>query len=119
MQKQKHVEQLKLLLNFQSEYIDQLSIKLKLGISSNQWKIYNNFISILYAIIKENNNIVKTYEQKIEKKINKWFKNHITLKTWNYLNQKNQVKFKKYKILKENIMSDEFSQFKFFQEGNY
>ena len=41
------------------------------------------------------------------------------LKTWNYLNQKNLISFKKHRILEENIINDEFSQFKFFKKGSY
>ncbi|QCI18069.1 flagellar export protein FliJ [Buchnera aphidicola (Aphis nasturtii)] len=113
------MQQLKLLINFRNEYIAKLNINLKLGMYTTHWKIYNNFIFMLYIAIEENNNIIKKYENKIKNNIDQWFKNHIKLKTWNYLNQKNKIAFKNSEILKENIINDEFSQFKFFKKGSY
>lgn len=110
---------MKLLINFRNEYIAKLNINLKLGMYTTHWKIYNNFIFMLYIAIEENNNIIKKYENKIKNNIDQWFKNHIKLKTWNYLNQKNKIAFKNSEILKENIINDEFSQFKFFKKGSY
>lgn len=74
---------------------------------------------MLYIAVEENNNVIKQYEKTINKNLDQWFKNHVKLKTWNYLNQKNQIVLKKRKILEENIINDEFSQFKFFEKGNY
>lgn len=83
------------------------------------WKIYNNFIFMLHVAIEENNNTINKYEKIIKININQYVENHIKLKTWNYLNQKNKIKCKKRKIKKENIISDEFSQFKFLKKGSY
>ena len=107
------------MINFQNEYIKKLNIKLKLGISVSSWKIYNNFIFMLYIAVEENNNIIKKYEKIIKKNLDEWLENNIKLKTWNYLNQKHKIAFKKRRILEENIISDEFSQFKFLKKGSY
>ncbi|WAI18082.1 flagellar export protein FliJ [Buchnera aphidicola] len=98
--------------------MEKLNIKLKLGISIDHWKIYNNFIFMLYSAVEENNNIIKKYEETIKQNIDQWFINKIKLKTWNYLNQKNKITFKKRRILKENIVNDEFSQFKYIKKGS-
>ncbi|QCI18641.1 flagellar export protein FliJ [Buchnera aphidicola] len=116
IQKKEHIKQLKLLIKFRNEYITKLNIKLKSGISIDCWKVYNNFIFMLYVAIKENNNIVKKHEYIIKKNIDQWLKNHVKLKTWNFLNQKNKILFKNRQILKENIVSDQFSQFEFFKK---
>ncbi|WP_319016481.1 flagellar export protein FliJ [Buchnera aphidicola] len=106
-------------MNFRNEYVTKLNINVKLGMPIYHWKIYKNFIFMLYVAIEENNNIVKKYKTKIKKSINQWFQHHIKLKTWSYLNQKNLISFKKHRILEENIINDEFSQFKFFKKGSY
>lgn len=119
IQQKKHIKQLKLLINFRNEYIKKLHVNLKLGISIHAWKIYNNFICMLYIAVEENNNVIKKYKITIKNTIDQWLRNHIKLKTWNYLNQKNKRAFKKRRILEENIISDEFSQFKLLKKGSY
>ena len=64
IQKRKYIKQLKLLISFRNEYIKKLNIKLKLGIFIDYWKIYNDFIFMLYTAIEENNNFIKEYEKK-------------------------------------------------------
>ena len=119
IQKRKYIKQLKLLISFRNEYIKKLNIKLKLGIFIDYWKIYNDFIFMLYTAIEENNNFIKEYEKKIKKNIDQFFMSHIKLKTWNYLNDKNKILLNNHQILQENIISDELSQFKFFKKGSY
>ena len=72
------------MINFQNEYIKKLNIKLKLGISVSSWKIYNNFIFMLYIAVEENNNIIKKYEKIIKKNLDEWLENNIKLKTRKY-----------------------------------
>ncbi|ALD15042.1 hypothetical protein IX46_00400 [Buchnera aphidicola (Aphis glycines)] len=119
IQKKKYIEQLKLLINFRNEYITKLNINVNLGMPIYYWRVYKNFISMLYNAVEENNDIIKTYEKKIKKNIDQWLKNHIKLKTWNYLNQKSIISFQNRYILEEHIINDEFSQLKFFKKGSY
>ncbi|CAL4318750.1 Flagellar FliJ protein [Buchnera aphidicola (Protaphis terricola)] len=112
IQKKKYIKQLNLLMNFKNEYISKLNLKLKEGIYIDQWKIYNNFIFMLFIAIEESNNMIKKYELVIEKNKSQWLKSQSKLKTWNYFNERNKKLIKKYELLKNQILSDELSQLK-------
>ncbi|AWH90685.1 flagellar export protein FliJ [Buchnera aphidicola (Melanaphis sacchari)] len=116
LQKKKSIEQLKLLISYQNEYVAQLKSEFKLGISVNQWKNYNIFISKLRDIISDNKNIIKNYDVMINKNIIEWSRSKMKLNTWNYFIQKNKKKMIRRKFLKENILNHEYAQLKIFKK---
>ncbi|AAM67641.1 flagellar export protein FliJ [Buchnera aphidicola] len=118
LQKEKYVTQLSLLKDYQNEYLIKLKSKIELGICLYQWRNYNNFIFILYFLIKDNEQKIKKNQKILEKSLKQYSKNQIKLKTWNYLYKKYKKKEIKKILLVEEMISDEFSQLKNLAEGS-
>lgn len=119
LQKEKYLDQLKLLINYRNEYLKKLRHKIELGICLHQWNNYNNFIFILHLLIKDNKREIQKNENFLKENLKKWSTSQIKLKTWNYLTQKYQKEKIRKKLLIEQIVSDEFSQLKTFEKGSY
>lgn len=118
LQKEKFFTQLNLLKDYQKEYLIKLKSKIELGICLYQWRNYNNFILILYFLIKENEQKIKKNQKILEKSLKQHSKNQIKLKTWNYLYTKYKKKEIRKILLVEEMISDEFSQLKNLAEGS-
>ncbi|WP_295164832.1 flagellar FliJ family protein [uncultured Buchnera sp.] len=118
LQKEKYVKQLILLTDYKNEYLKKLKSKIELGICLYQLRNYNNFIFMLYFLIKDNEKKIKKYQSIFEESLKKWSKKQIKLKTWNYLHTKHSKKVIKKKLLLEQILADEFSQLKTFEKGS-
>lgn len=108
--KTKDIQQLKILNNYQSEYIKTIQMKKILGIHINQWKNYNNFISVLQKIIIDNKRMINRNQKIIEENLKKWFIRHNKIKYWKNLNIKNSKKILQIKKIKQQICSDNYAQ---------
>ncbi|WP_284443262.1 flagellar export protein FliJ [Buchnera aphidicola] len=110
-------EQLKLLINYQKEYLNKMHKKMISGIGIYEWQNYNDFISILQKIIKENINNIKKNEKIVEESLKSWSKNQIKLKVWKHLNTINKKKILKIKKIREEMINETFFQLNFFKKG--
>lgn len=108
LQKEKYVEQLKLLVNYRDEYLNKFQDKIQSGMHIHEWKNYNDFISILYVLVENNKLIIKKNKKKIKESLAKWSKNQIKLKTWNYLNNKYKKDLINKNLLIDQLILDEF-----------
>ncbi|QCI17492.1 flagellar export protein FliJ [Buchnera aphidicola (Acyrthosiphon lactucae)] len=117
LKKQQNSEQLKLLINYQKEYLKKIHDKMMSGVCVHQWKNYNNFISTLQVIIKENINSIEENQRIIKKSLKKWSANKMKLKVWEYLNKINKKQTLKMKKIQEDIINDNCTQLKFLKKG--
>ncbi|QCI22539.1 flagellar export protein FliJ [Buchnera aphidicola] len=117
LKNKKNHEQLKILIDYQKEYINKIQKKMMSGIDIYQWQNYNDFISILQKIIKENINNVKKNEKILEESLKVWSKNQIKLKVWKHLNIINKKEILKMKKIREEIINENFLQLKFLKKG--
>lgn len=112
-------DQLKTLMNYNKEYIDKKYQKMKHRFPFYQWKSYNSFIAILTAIIEENKNILLKNQKDIEKILEKWSKNQVKLKKWQYLDALNKKNILKTKKIQEEILNDNQVQLKILNRDYY
>ncbi|WAI11846.1 MAG: flagellar FliJ family protein [Buchnera aphidicola (Macrosiphum albifrons)] len=117
LKNKKNNEQLKLLIDYQKEYLNKIHKKMMSGIDICQWQNYNDFISILQKIIKENINTIKKNEKIVKESLKLWSKNQIKLKVWQHLNTINQKKTLKIKKIQEEIINETFCQLHFLKTG--
>lgn len=87
------------------------------GVSIQQWQNYNNFISILQVIIKDNINRIKKNQQIIDESVKRWSKNQIQFKIWQHFNIINKKKIFNIKKIQEEIINSNQMQLKFFKKG--
>lgn len=111
------IQQLELLQNYQKEYIKEIYAKIILGVSINHWKNYNNFISILQIVVKDNQDMIEKNQTIIEETLKSYFKNQNKVKVWQNLNIKNKRKILKIKNIQEQILNDNYVQLKFLKKG--
>jgi len=109
--------QLKILIEYQKDYVKKINNKIILGVCVHQWQNYKNFIFILESIIKDNINSFEKNNTMIQKSLNKWSKNQIQRKIWKHLNIINEKKILRIKKIQEEIINDDFAQLKFLKKG--
>ncbi|AEO08442.1 flagellar FliJ protein [Buchnera aphidicola str. Ak (Acyrthosiphon kondoi)] len=110
-------QQLQLLIDYKKEYSTKIQNKMILGVCIHQWKNYNDFISILQIIIKDNINEIEKNKKTIENSLKSWSNSQIKLNIWKYLNAINKKKILKIKKKQEEIMNDNYNQLKFLKKG--
>lgn len=111
------IQQLELLNNYKKEYIKKIHTKIILGVPVTKWKNYNDFISILQIIIRDNKNIIEKNQKIIEENLKNWRKNQNKVKVWQHLNIKNKNKILRIKKIQEQILNDHYFQLKFLKKG--
>ncbi|CAL4326140.1 flagellar export protein FliJ [Buchnera aphidicola] len=110
-------KQLKLLIKYEKEYIKQINNRLLSGIGVYQWKNYNNFISILSVIIKDNRNMIQKNKELIKEKLKIWSESQKKLKFWQSLSVINKKQILKFKKTEEQTINDNYVQLKFLKKG--
>ncbi|QCI20234.1 flagellar export protein FliJ [Buchnera aphidicola (Brachycaudus cardui)] len=116
--KQKHNnQQLELLVEYEKEYIKKTYNQLLSGMCIYQWKNYNNFISMLRVIIKDNRDMLKKNQEVIKERLNIWSKSQKKLQFWKNLNFINKTQILNIKRIEEQILNDNYIQLKFFKKG--
>ncbi len=110
----KITQQLTLLMNYKKEYLQVLRTKIASGVSVQEWKNYNDFITVLYKVIQDNEEIVEKNRKKLEESLNIWSKIQIKLKTWQYLNEIDKKKLLRIKKIHEQTLHDNYAQLNIF-----
>jgi flagellar FliJ protein len=117
IKKNQNNEQLKLLSDYQKEYIKKINDYLRLGILVYQWKHYNNFVLLLNMIIKDHLNIIEKNQRIIQESLKRWISNEKKIKIWKYLHEINNKNILQAQKIKEQTLHDNYTQLKFFKKG--
>lgn len=103
-------EQLKMLMDYQSEYRTNLNTDMTQGIGSQRWQNYQQFISTLEKAIDQHRQQLMQWTTKVEQALNAWREKKQRLQAWQTL-QDRQISAA---LLAENRLDqkkmDEFAQ---------
>ncbi|HCT4274408.1 TPA: flagella biosynthesis chaperone FliJ [Citrobacter freundii] len=78
-------EQLKMLLDYQHEYRNNLNTDMGQGITSNRWINYQQFIQTLEKAIEQHRQQLNQWTQKVDQALNSWRDKKQRLQAWQTL----------------------------------
>ena len=78
-------EQLKMLIDYQSEYRNNLNTDMTKGIGSQRWQNYQQFISTLEKAIDQHRQQLMQWTTKVEQALNAWREKKQRLQAWQTL----------------------------------
>lgn len=119
IREQQNINQLNILTNYQTEYLNKMHEEMKSGISRHSWENYNNFIIFLDKIIQKNIYIIKHNKKIIKENLNSWSQSQRKLNVWKNFYQIYKKKMDKIQTIQSQIMNDTCIQLKYFQQDNY
>ena len=103
-------EQLKMLIDYQHEYRNNLNNDMGQGITSNRWINYQQFIQTLEKAIEQHRQQLNQWTQKVDQALNSWRDKKQRLQAWQTL----QDRHTSAALLAENRLDqkkmDEFAQ---------
>ena len=103
-------EQLKMLIDYQHEYRNNLNNDMGQGITSNRWINYQQFIQTLEKAIEQHRHQLNQWTQKVDQALNSWRDKKQRLQAWQTL----QDRHTSAALLAENRLDqkkmDEFAQ---------
>lgn len=103
-------EQLKMLMDYQNEYRNNLNTDMTQGIGSQRWQNYQQFISTLEKAIDQHRQQLMQWTTKVEQALNAWREKKQRLQAWQTLQDRQTAAA----LLAENRLDqkkmDEFAQ---------
>ena len=78
-------EQLKMLIDYQHEYRNNLNTDMGQGITSNRWINYQQFIQTLEKAIEQHRQQLNQWTQKVDQALNSWRDKQQRLQAWQTL----------------------------------
>ena len=103
-------EQLKMLMDYQNEYRNNLNTDMTQGIGSQRWQNYQQFISTLERAIDQHRQQLMQWTTKVEQALNAWREKKQRLQAWQTLQDRQTAAA----LLAENRLDqkkmDEFAQ---------
>ena len=78
-------EQLKMLIDYQHEYRNNLNNEMGQGITSNRWINYQQFIQTLEKAIEQHRQQLNQWTQKVDQALNSWRDKKQRLQAWQTL----------------------------------
>jgi len=78
-------EQLKMLMDYQNEYRNNLNTDMTQGIGSQRWQNYQQFISTLEKAIEQHRQQLMQWTTKVEQALNAWRAKKQRLQAWQTL----------------------------------
>mgnify|MGYP003259081506 FL=1 len=78
-------EQLKMLMDYQNEYRNNLNTDMTQGIGSQRWQNYQQFISTLEKAIEQHRQQLMQWTTKVEQALNAWREKKQRLQAWQTL----------------------------------
>ncbi|WP_312209173.1 flagellar export protein FliJ [Pseudescherichia sp.] len=103
-------EQLKMLMDYQNEYRNNLNTDMTQGIGSQRWQNYQQFISTLEKAIDQHRQQLMQWTTKVEQALNAWREKKQRLQAWQTLQDRQTAAT----LLAENRLDqkkmDEFAQ---------
>jgi len=103
-------EQLKMLMDYQNEYRNNLNTDMTQGIGSQRWQNYQQFISTLEKAIEQHRQQLMQWTTKVEQALNAWREKKQRLQAWQTLQDRQTTAA----LLAENRLDqkkmDEFAQ---------
>jgi len=78
-------EQLKMLMDYQNEYRNNLNTDMTQGIGSQRWQNYQQFISTLEKAIDQHRQQLMQWTTKVEQALNAWREKKQRLQAWQTL----------------------------------
>jgi len=78
-------EQLKMLMDYQNEYRNNLNTDMTQGIGSQRWQSYQQFISTLEKAIEQHRQQLMQWTTKVEQALNAWREKKQRLQAWQTL----------------------------------
>jgi len=103
-------EQLKMLMDYQNEYRNNLNMDMTQGIGSQRWQNYQQFISTLEKAIEQHRQQLMQWTTKVEQALNAWREKKQRLQAWQTLQDRQTTAA----LLAENRLDqkkmDEFAQ---------
>ncbi|WP_312415225.1 flagellar export protein FliJ [Pseudescherichia sp.] len=103
-------EQLKMLMDYQNEYRNNLNTDMTQGIGSQRWQNYQQFISTLEKAIEQHRQQLMQWTTKVEQALNAWREKKQRLQAWQTLQDRQTAAA----LLAENRLDqkkmDEFAQ---------
>ena len=103
-------EQLKMLMDYQNEYRNNLNTDMTQGIGSQRWQNYQQFISTLERAIEQHRQQLMQWTTKVEQALNAWREKKQRLQAWQTLQDRQTTAA----LLAENRLDqkkmDEFAQ---------
>ncbi|BBV30355.1 flagellar export protein FliJ [Citrobacter werkmanii] len=78
-------EQLKMLIDYQHEYRNNLNNDMGQGITSNRWINYQQFIQTLEKAIEQHRHQLNQWTQKVDQALNSWRDKKQRLQAWQTL----------------------------------
>ncbi|RYL09540.1 flagellar export protein FliJ [Citrobacter freundii] len=78
-------EQLKMLIDYQHEYRNNLNNDMGQGITSNRWINYQQFIQTLEKAIEQHRQQLNQWTQKVDQALNSWRDKKQRLRAWQTL----------------------------------
>ncbi|MTH48030.1 flagellar export protein FliJ [Intestinirhabdus alba] len=81
-------EQLKMLLDYQNEYQNNLNNDMSQGIASNRWLNYQQFIQTLEKAIDQHRQQLGQWTQKVDLALNSWREKKQRLQAWETLQER-------------------------------
>lgn len=117
LKKKEQDKQLRVLIEYEKEYIKKINHQLTSGMCMHKWKNYNNFISVLNLVIKDNRIILEENKKLIEEKLRSWFQSQKKIKIWKHLNTIKKKQILKIGKIQEQTLNDHYIQLKFLIKG--
>lgn len=103
-------EQLKMLMDYQNEYRNNLNVDMTQGIGSQRWQNYQQFISTLERAIEQHRQQLLTWTRKVDQALECWREKKQRLQAWQTLQDRQSAAA----LLAENRLDqkkmDEFAQ---------
>lgn len=103
-------EQLRMLMDYQNEYRNNLNTDMTQGIGSQRWQNYQQFISTLEKAIEQHRQQLMQWTTKVEQALNAWREKKQRLQAWQTLQDRQTTAA----LLAENRLDqkkmDEFAQ---------
>ena len=103
-------EQLKMLIDYQNEYRNNLNSDMSAGMTSNRWINYQQFIQTLEKAITQHRQQLNQWTQKVDIALNSWREKKQRLQAWQTLQERQSTAA----LLAENSLDqkkmDEFAQ---------
>ncbi|STJ28820.1 flagellar protein FliJ [Escherichia coli] len=81
-------EQLKMLIDYQNEYRNNLNSDMSAGMTSNRWINYQQFIQTLEKAITQHRQQLNQWTQKVDIALNSWREKKQRLQAWQTLQER-------------------------------
>ncbi len=85
-------EQLKMLIDYQNEYRNNLNSDMSAGMTSNRWINYQQFIQTLEKAITQHRQQLNQWTQKVDIALNSWREKKQRLQAWQTLQERQSTR---------------------------